>query len=92
MLHAHGNHKCPNKGKEDDNNAYHKSFKTSKVKDNKDKAKDNKDAKSYGIGYKNETPNGETPGLTPELQISKEEIIKISKERNEKLCLILVLL
>ena len=71
----------PNKGKEDDNNTYNKSFKTSKVKDNKEKDKDNKDAKSsYGLGYKHETPNGETPGLTPELQISKEEIIKISKE------------
>ena len=68
------------KKKEEDNNGYHKSFKTSKIKENKDKEKDNKDTKSYGINPKHETPNGETPGLTPGLQISKEELIKISKE------------
>ena len=71
------------KGKEDDN-GYHKSFKTSKIggkkSKEKDSKKDSKDAKSLGIGYNQETPNGETPDLTPGLQISKEEIIKISKE------------
>ena len=58
-----------------------KMFKTSKAKDNKlkdIKLKDGKETKSLGIGYN--TPNGETPGMTPELQISKEELIKISKE------------
>ena len=56
-------------------------FKTSKAKDNKlkdIKLKDGKETKSLGIGYN--TPYGETPGMTPELQISKEELIKISKE------------
>ena len=58
-----------------------KMFKTSKAKDNKlkdIKLKDGKETKSLGIGYN--TPYGETPGMTPELQISKEELIKISKE------------
>ena len=66
--------------KEDDNIRYHNTFKTSKIKENKNKDKDSKDIKSYGVVFKSETPNGETPGLTPELQISKEELIKISKE------------
>ena len=69
----------PQKGKEDDS-GYHKAFKTSKVSGKKNKEKDSKETKSYGIGYNQETPNGETPDITPGLQISKEEFIKISKE------------
>ena len=67
--------------KNEDEGINFKMFKTSKAKDNKlkdIKLKDGKETKSLGIGYN--TPNGETPGMTPELQISKEELIKISKE------------
>ena len=67
--------------KNEDEGINFKMFKTSKAKDNKlkdIKLKDGKETKSLGIGYN--TPYGETPGMTPELQISKEELIKISKE------------
>ena len=73
--------KINNKKKNSNEEINFKVFRTSKAKDNKSKdskLKDNKDTKSLGIG--NITPNGETPGMTPELQISKEELIKISKE------------
>ena len=67
--------------KNEDEGVKFKIFKTSKAKDNRSKdikLKDGKDTKSLGIGLN--TPNGETPGITPELQISKEELIKLSKE------------
>ena len=71
----------PNIKKNSNEEINFKMFKTSKVKDIKSKdvkAKETKETKSLAIGYK--TPNGETPGMEPELQISKEELIKISKE------------
>ena len=61
------------------------SFKTTKNKENKDnkESKKEKDLKSYGTNYLQETPGNETPGGTPggnPMKVSKEELIKISTE------------
>ena len=70
----------PNKIHEPDKK--YRNFKTLAVKENNKLS--NKDAKSYGGNIKNDTPDGETPDITPgfnhKVQISKEELIKISKE------------
>ena len=63
--------------KDDDINI--KVFKTSKNKEKENDINKNKEVKSL-FGLKHETPNGETPGQTPGLQISREELIKLSKE------------
>ena len=66
-----------------DEDINYKEFRTSKANENNNKdIKESKSkSKSYKASVKNEeTPSGETPGQTPGLQISKEELIKISKD------------
>ena len=64
-----------------DEDINYKEFRTSKANENNNKDMKESKSKSYKASIKNEeTPSGETPGQTPGLQISKEELIKISKD------------